>query len=95
MKALKCEVKGKPLSPSKGPDVLKVPSWATPAGPIWKLHTKPNEVSFFFAFSYLEVPSIVTVERVEEVIWLWDERNQLELLLQISGRKNNILLFQR
>lgn len=28
----------------QGPDVPKVPSWATPAGHVWKLHTKPTEL---------------------------------------------------
>lgn len=49
-----------------GPDVPKVPSMATPAGPIWKLHTNPKVC---FAFSYLKVASTAVVEGLEELIW--------------------------
>lgn len=69
-------------SPIKwGPDVLKVPSWATPAGPIWKLHKK-----CVFAFPYLKVSSVVVVEGLEKLIWVGDVRNQLEFPLQIPEK---------
>lgn len=90
-KALKCEVKGK--SHQTGPDVLKVPSWATPAGPIWKLHKTP--LSWFcFVFSYLKVPSIVVVERGEKLIWLGDVCNQLEFF-QPKSETNRKLFYNK
>lgn len=72
-------------SPIKlSPDVMKVPSWATPAGPIWKLHTHTHTAQTScacFTFPYLEVSPIVVVERLEKVIWFGDICNQLKFLL--------------
>lgn len=66
--------------PSRTPDVLKVPSWDT----CWaNLEITQKSASWLcFVFSYLEVPFIVVVERLEKLLWLGDVCHQLEFSLQ-------------
>lgn len=61
-----------------GPDVLKVPSWATPAG-VFGNYTQRQQR--YFVFFYLEVPSIVVVEGLEELVWVWDVCDELQSFL--------------
>lgn len=36
-------------------------------------------------FSYLKIPSVIVVERLEKVVWCGDISDQVEFLLQVSG----------
>lgn len=75
-------------SPSRqsqqGPDVTWVSSSAAPAGPSWKLQTMRKAT---FAFSYLKVPTVAVVERLEIVVGSGDERHHFEFFLPGPERK--------